>query len=68
MSGSIDNFFKAFDEAKLRYKNIKYALLYDTYWHMSLEINDKVLFDIRGMETETIFNTAAHKLLEYIRR
>ena len=68
MQGSIENFFKVFDEAKRKYDNIRFTSSYVTYWRLTLEINNKTVFDLRGNETNSVFDNAAHKLFEYMRK
>ena len=67
MQGAIENFFKVFDEARRQYANIKYELTYETIWRMQMTCNGKLVFDLRQLDTNMLFDNAAHKLLAYIR-
>ena len=65
---NIEKFYKLFNEVKETYSKVDYVLEYKTFWHMTLSVNNKMIFDLRNMDAETIFDTALHKLNDYLRR
>lgn len=67
MQGSVENFYKAFDELKRRHVNIELSLNYRTYWVIELLVDGKVIFNLKGNDTNILFDNAASKLLTFLR-
>lgn len=67
MQGSVETFFKAFDELKRTHTNIELNFTYKTYYVLELIINNKVLFNLKGQDTGILFDNAAAKLVNYLR-
>ena len=67
MQGSVENFFKVFDEAKRVFLNVNFTLTYTTFYRLLLETNGKTILDLRGSDTNMLFDNAAHMLLNQIR-
>lgn len=68
MQGAVENFFKAFDEIKRRYNNVELKLDYKGYWIMELLVDNKVIFNLKGNDTNILFDNAASKLLNFLRK
>ena len=67
MQGSIDNFFKVFDEVRRIYANVDFKLNYTKFYRMEIAVDGKTIFDLRGNETNMLFDNAASKLLSFLR-
>ena len=67
MQGSVENFFKVLDEAKRTYANLNFELTFKKYYRMLVEVDGKTVFDIKGNETNILFDNAATKLLNFLR-
>lgn len=67
MQGSIDNFFKVFDEVRRIYANVDFKLNYTKFYRMEISVDGKTIFDLRGNETNMLFDNAASKLLSFLR-
>ena len=67
MQGSVDNFFKAFDELKRKHNNVEMNLRYTSFWMLEILISGKVIMNIKGNETNKVFDIAAGKLLNFLR-
>ena len=68
MQGAVENFFKAFDEIKRRYNNVELKLDYKGYWIMELLVDNKVIFNLKGNDTNILFDNASSKLLNFLRK
>ena len=67
MQGSVENFFKYFDELKRRYASCELKMNYKSFWVMEILIDGKVLFNQKGNDTGILFDNAASKLLNFLR-
>lgn len=67
MQGSVENFYKAFDEFKRRYVNVELKLNYKNYWVMELFVDNKIVFNLKGNDTNILFENASGKLLNFLR-
>ena len=67
MQGSVENFFKCFDELKRRYVSCELKMNYKSFWVMEILIDGKVLFNLKGNDTSILFDNAASKLLNFLR-
>lgn len=67
MQGAIENFFKVFDEAKRVFLNVNFTLTYTTFYRMLIEANGKTILDLRGSDTNILFDNASHMLLNHLR-
>jgi len=67
MQGSVENFFKCFDEVKRRYVNCELKCNYRHFWVIELIIDDKVIFNLKGNDTSILFDNAASKILQFLR-
>lgn len=67
MQGSIETFFKCFDELKRTHTNVDFNLSYKTYWMLEVSANGKLLFNLKGQDTNILFDNAATKLFNYLR-
>lgn len=67
MQGSVENFYKAFDELRRRYANVELKLNYRNYWVMELFVDNKIVFNLKGNETNILFENASGKLLNFLR-
>ena len=68
MQGAVENFFKAFDEIKRRYNNVELKLEYKGYWIMELLVDNKVIFNLKGNDTNILFDNGSSKLLNFLRK
>lgn len=68
MQGSVENFYKAFDELKRRYVNAELKLNYKSYWTMEVIIDNKLIFNLKGNDTGILFDNASGKLLNFLRK
>ena len=68
MQGSVENFYKAFDELKRRYVNAELKLNYRNYWVMELLVDNKLIFNLKGNDTGILFDNASSKLLNFLRK
>ena len=68
MQGSVENFYKAFDELRRRHVNVELKLNYKTYWTMELLVDNKLIFNLKGNDTSILFDNAASKLLNFLRK
>ena len=68
MQGSVENFYKAFDELKIRYTNVELKLNYRNYWVMELLVDNKLIFNLKGNDTGILFDNASSKLLNFLRK
>ena len=67
MQGSVENFFKCFDELKRRYASCELKMDYKHYWVIEILVDGKVLFNLKGNDTGILFDNAASKLLNFLR-
>ena len=67
MQGSVENFYKAFDELRRRYANVELKLNYRNYWVMELFVDNKIVFNLKVNETNILFENASSKLLNFLR-
>ena len=67
MQGSVENFYKAFDELKRRYANVELKLNYRNYWAMEIFVDNKIVFNLKGNDTNILFENASSKLLNFLR-
>lgn len=67
MQGSVENFFKVFDELKRRHVNVDLKITYKTFWVIEILINNKAILNLKGNETNILFDNASTKLLNYLR-
>lgn len=68
MQGSVENFYKAFDELKRRYNNVELKLNYRNYWVMEFLVDNKLIFNLKGNDTGILFDNASSKLLNFLRK
>ena len=68
MQGSVENFYKAFDELKRRYVNTELKLNYKSYWTMEVIVDNKLIFNLKGNDTSILFDNASSKLLNFLRK
>lgn len=68
MQGSVENFYKAFDELKRRCTNVELKLNYRNYWVMELLVDNKLIFNLKGNDTGILFDNASSKLLNFLRK
>ena len=67
MQGSVENFFKVFDEVRRRNVNVDLKILYKTFWIIEININNKTVLNLKGQDTNILYDNAASKLLQYLR-
>lgn len=67
MQGSVENFFKVFDEIRRRHVNVDLKITYKTFWVVEITINNKTILNLKGNDTNILFDNAANKLLNYLR-
>ena len=67
MQGSVETFFKAFDELKRKYANVELRFSYKTYWILELLVDNKLIFNLKGQDTGILFDNASTKLLNFLR-
>ena len=67
MQGSVETFFKIFDELKRSRANVDFSLIYKTFWILEVSANGKLIFNIKGQDTNSLFDLAATKLFNYLR-
>ena len=67
MQGSVENFFKVFDELKRRYVNAKMNLNYTTYWMCEIFVDNKLILNFKGTDTNIFFDNISSKILSYSR-
>lgn len=68
MQGAVENFYKVFDELRRRHVNVEFKLNYKTYWIMELLVDNNVIFNLKGNDTSILFDNAASKLLNFLRK
>ena len=67
MQGAVENFYKVFDEVKRTYANVELKMTYKSFWVMELFIDNKLLFNLKGNDTNILFDNASSKLLNFLR-
>ena len=67
IQGAVENFFKVFDELKRRHVNVKLNLNYTSFWVCEIFVDNKLVLNYKGNDTNIFFDNISSKLLMYLR-
>lgn len=68
MQGCVENFFKCFEELKRRYANCELKMDFKHFWVMEVFADNKIIFNLKGNDTNMLFENAASKLFQFLKK